>query len=107
MLINNEGLSLCNQALVMELIEKLLVEHTDNNPTVDFPPLIRLIKKEDPVQWCHLEKGCKITGREPFTFMFLSDSTSAEQHTREIASSHSLPLDAFFIVQKQITGLWV
>lgn len=49
MLINNKGLFLCDKALVMELIEKLLVEHTDNNPTVDFPPLNanRLIKKED------------------------------------------------------------
>lgn len=34
MLINSEGPLLCNKASVMELIEKPLVEHTDNSSTV-------------------------------------------------------------------------
>lgn len=45
--------------------------------------------------------------QQAHTFIFLCDSTSTLQRTWETASSLSLVLGAFFIVQELITGPWV
>lgn len=52
MLINSKGPLLCNEASVMELIEKPLVEHLDNIPTVYFLLLnSKPFDEKIPVQW--------------------------------------------------------
>lgn len=51
MLINSKGPLLCNEASVMELIEKPLVEHTHNIPTGFLLLNAKPFDKKIPVQW--------------------------------------------------------